>query len=117
MAKSTKVKATLLDARMVKAVWEAHPDFAMGGIQLNDFIAVYGEADSLDKVCAAKDVEATGLKANRTDKVRQLNELVTRFRSSIRGIYGPDSPQYEQAGGTRSSSRKAPKSKANAASA
>jgi hypothetical protein len=53
-------------------------------------------------------VERTGLKAHRDDKVRQLNDLITRFRSTVRGVYGPDSALYQQAGGTRLSARKSP---------
>jgi len=34
--------------------------------------------------------------------------LVTRARSGIRSVFGPDSTQYEQAGGTRTSERKTP---------
>jgi hypothetical protein len=41
-----------------------------------------------------------------------LGEWVTRARSGFRAVYGPDSTQYEQAGGTRSSERKKPVRKA-----
>ena len=42
----------------------------------------------------------------RDDQAYNLNQLVTRARSGFRAVYGPDSSQYEQAGGTRSSERK-----------
>jgi hypothetical protein len=32
--------------------------------------------------------------------------IITRARSGFRAIFGPDSTQYEQAGGTRASERK-----------
>ena len=117
MAKIANVKATLKDAGDVKAVWEAIPDFKMGSISLNNFIAAHDEADVLQKEYAKKDIELTGVKGNRDDKVRQLGDLITRFRSAIRGIYGPDSPVYEQAGGTRASARKSPARNGKAASA
>jgi hypothetical protein len=60
--------------------------------------------------------ELTGVKGTRDDKVRQLGDLITRFRSAIRGVYGPDSPVYEQAGGTRASARKSPARNGKAAS-
>jgi hypothetical protein len=117
MAKIAKVKVVLSDAVDVKAVWNAIPDFKMGGISLNDFIAVRDETDSLDKEYSTRDVELTGVKNKRDDKARLLDELITRFRSGMRSTYGPDSSQYEQAGGTRNSSRKSPTRKARAASA
>ena len=117
MAKIANVKVTLTDAGDVKAVWEAIPDFKMGSISLNDFIAVHDDADVLQKEYAKKDIELTGVKGNRDDKVRQLGDLITRFRSTIRGVYGPDSAVYEQAGGTRTSSRKSPTRIGKAASA
>jgi hypothetical protein len=117
MARIRNAKATLDDANAVKAVWQMLPDFKLGAISLNDFTGVLDAADLLQKQYVTKDVELTGVRGNRDDKVRQLGELVTRFRSSIRGAYGPDSAVYEQAGGTRASARKAPTRKPTVAPA
>src|SRR3989442_751658 len=106
MAKKIRIKPTLADALDVKSVWQAIPDFAMGDISLKQFVALQEAAASLDKECAQKSVELDGVKANRDDNVRQLTDLITRFRSGIRAAYGPDSALYEQAGGIRSSLRK-----------
>jgi hypothetical protein len=57
---------------------------------------------------AARRTELTGLMDVRDDHARTLSDLVTRVRSGVRAIYGPDSPQYEQAGGVRRSERKRP---------
>ena len=43
---------------------------------------------------------------NRDDKVRELRDIVVRFRLGLRSSYGADSALYEQAGGTRISARK-----------
>ena len=115
MAKIVKVKETLAEAFDVKAVWEKIPDFKMGPISLNDFIAAQDSAESLDKEYATKDAELTGVKANRDEKARKLGELITRFRSGIRSAYGPDSVMYQQAGGTRSSLRRSPSRQSQAA--
>jgi hypothetical protein len=40
------------------------------------------------------------------DMTTETANIVTRARSGFRAIYGPDSTQYEQAGGTRSSDRR-----------
>ena len=116
MAKTLKVKTTLAEALDVQSVWQTIPDFKMGDVSLTDFNATANAADSLTKQHANNAVERAGLRAHRDDKVRKLNELVTRFRSSIRGAYGPDSPLYQQAGGTRLSARKSPKRPAEPAS-
>ena len=114
MAKIAKVKEALSDAVDVKAVWDAIPDFKMGSISLTDFIALRDETDILDKKYSTKDVELTGVKSLRDEKARLLSGLITRFRSGMRSCYGPDSSQYEQAGGTPSSARKSPTRKGKA---
>jgi len=116
MAKNPNVKATLEDALLVLSVWKTIPDFKIGDVSLNDFNGAINSTDILAKQHKNDRAQLAGLKANRDDKVRQLSEIVTRFRSGIRSHFGPDSPLYEQAGGTRSSSRKAPKRQTEAAS-
>ena len=138
MAKKVLVKATLQEAGNVKTVWESNPGFTLGKTGLNDFIAVYpvvaidvhlhgvvveGEVivtapavngDAFNEGCVV--VNAFGIdrvREQRDDKARELSILITRFRSAVRGAYGPDSAEYSQAGGTRTSARKSPTRKPN----
>src|SRR5437867_10378088 len=99
MAKTVKVKQTLSEAHDVKAAWETVPDFKIGNLSLNDYLAVQSAADALHKEHIKSSVTHTGLRANRHDKLLELSELITRLRSGIRGAHGPDSPVYAQAGG------------------
>jgi hypothetical protein len=115
MAKTVKIKQTLSEAHDVKAAWETVPDFKIGDLSLNDYLAVLSAADALDKEHIKSNVTHTGLKAKRNDKLREVSELITRLRSGIRGAYGPDSPIYEQAGGVRTSARKPRSRKTDAA--
>ena len=115
MAKTVKIKKTLSEAHDVKAAWETVPDFKIGNLSLNDYLAVQSAADALHKEHIKSSVTHTGLRANRDDKLLELSELITRFRSGIRGAYGPDSPVYEQAGGVRTSARKPRSRKTEAA--
>ena len=108
MAKTPKIMATLRDAHDVQSVWESMPTYTMGEVKLKDFKAAYDAAQELMDEYAKKDLELTGVRSNRDDSVRQLSLLITRFRSGMRSSYGPDSVQYEQSGGTRSSAKKAP---------
>jgi len=117
MAKNPRVNETLQKARRAESVWQTIPEFKLGTVSLNDFMATMNAADALTKQHANNAVEGAGLKANRDDKVRELNDLVVRFLTGIHSSYGPDSPLYEQAGGTRPSSRKSPKRQGETASA
>ena len=108
MAKIVRIKDTLVEAHEVQTVWEKIPDFKIGPISINDFMAARNAAESMDKDYSTKDVELTGVRVNRDEKARQLSELITRFRSGIRSAYGPDSVMYQEAGGTRSSLRRSP---------
>jgi hypothetical protein len=107
MAKTAKITVTLEDAHDVQNVWESMPTYTMGEVKLKDFNAAYDAAEELTKDYATKDLELTGIRGNRDDKLRELSELITRFRSGMRSSFGPDSVQYEQSGGTRSSAKKA----------
>src|SRR5437762_14041534 len=108
MAKTLKVKTTLAEALDIQSVWQTIPDFKMGDVSLTDFNAAANAADSLTKQHANNAVERAGLRADRDDKVRKLNELVTRFRSGIRAAYVRDSPLYHHSGGTRLCARMSP---------
>ena len=91
------------------AVWENNPDVKVGNVSLDEFTAAIDAAEALDKEYAKKDVDLTGVKNNRDDKALLLGQIATRFRSGMRFIYGSDSPEYGQAGGTRDRDRKSPK--------
>ena len=109
MPKKPKMKETLAAALDAQALWKTIPDFKMGDVSLNDFSTTVTATYTLAKQHANNGVERAGLKAHRDEKVRELSELVTRFRSGIRAAYGPNSALYEQSGQTRSNARKSPK--------
>ena len=111
MAKTINPKVTITEGKIIQTIWTGIPDFKMGTIGADEFNAAYDETVALNEIYDAKDLELTGIRERRDDKVRQLNGLVTRFRSGMRSMYGPDSPEYEQAGGTRTSNRKPPRRK------
>ncbi len=70
----------------------------------------------LIRECLGREAELVGLKKKRDDQVRQLQDLVTRFRSVARAHFGPDSKEYAQVGGTPISTRKPRTRKAEAVS-
>ena len=107
MAK-VKVEQVLSDATAAVTVWKANPDFGLGTLALADLEGALAALQTAQAVVEAKRIEMTGLLDQRDDKALALSDLVTRVRSGFRAVYGPDSPQYEQAGGTRLSERKRP---------
>jgi hypothetical protein len=93
---------------MTMAVCKANADF-----KLKDFTVESVEKDcvDLDKLVldiAAKEQAITPLRNQRDEMVMRLKDFATRGRAGIKGYSGGNSPQYEQAGGTRSSERKKP---------
>ena len=113
MAKHINTVETLTQARKVADIWKDNPDFTLENMKLEDYVTFFAATDTLEKTCAQREVELDGLKANRDDQIRQLHDLVMRFRAGMRAYFGPDSPQYEQAGGTRTSARKSASRKGN----
>lgn len=117
MAKRIRINQTLKDALGVKTVWATVPDFKIGTVALNDFTAASDAVNAAHNDHASKDEQLSDAKADRDEKVRQLDDLITRFKSGIRAQFGPDSVQYQQAGGTRSSLKRTPRKKAAAPAA
>lgn len=64
--------------------------------------------DAVIKLVKQKEQEILPLRNERDDLATKLNEVNVRARSGIKGYFGLNSSQYEQAGGTRASERKTP---------
>ena len=108
MTKKINIRSTMKDAANVEKIWQENPNVTMGDLKLADYVSFHAATQALDKDCAQRDLELTGLKVQRENKIRQLQNLVVRFRSGMISHFGSDSAQYEQAGGIRYSVRKAP---------
>jgi hypothetical protein len=94
------------DANQILRVWEANPDFKMKEVGLADFQTSCANLNNLIQNVVTKDQEATVLRNDRDDLAAKVKELCTRARSGMKGFFGPNSSQYEQAGGTRAIERK-----------
>ena len=106
MAIKANVDKVAEDAAQILRVWEANPDFKMKEVALADFQTTCASMNNLIRNVVAKDQEATTLRNERDDLALKVNELCTRARSGMKGFFGPNSSQYEQAGGTRAIERK-----------
>ena len=100
--------SALVDGKKVLDVWVAHPEFNMKDVQLADFQAAMSAAQTADDAVETLRGQLDVLINERNAKNATLTELTTRSLSGIRGYFGPDSNEYEQAGGTRTSERKKP---------
>jgi hypothetical protein len=106
--------AALVEAQKVDDVWSRNTQFTMQDVTLEQFKAAIADCQSGDADVEAKRRELAALINQRDAANATLSQLTTRARSGIRGFFGPDSDEYEQAGGTRTSERKKRTSKAKA---
>lgn len=104
----------LVNGKKVADVWNAHPEFAMKDVTLVNFQSAMESAQTADDAVETLRSQLTALINDRDAKNATLTELTTRALSGIRGFFGPDSDEYEQAGGTRTSERKKPTRKTKA---
>jgi hypothetical protein len=106
MARGKSIDEVLTEGEQIVRVWEANPTFSLGEVTRAAMQTM------LDNLRTAR-TQTEDLRTQLTQRVNEanskadeLNSIVTRARSGFRAIYGPDSTQYEQAGGTRASERK-----------
>ena len=87
-------------------VWGSNKEFKLKEVTHETFKA---DVDMLSKTTAEisrLELSLVPLRRQREDLARKIKDINTRARSGMRGFFGPDSTQYEQVGGTRSSERK-----------
>ena len=115
---ATKVSAELVlsDSTGIEKVWKANPDMKLGKdketVTLKDYQDGIKKVNELNYQIVDLRHQLDGLLDDRDDEALALSGLNTRALSAIRGIFGPDSAEYDQAGGTRTSERKKPVRKA-----
>jgi hypothetical protein len=105
----------LSDAQKIVNVWSENTTFSMGEVTAITFRDKMTAVTEADLAVEAERQKLTALINARDAEIAALNQLVTRARSGMRSMFGPDSTQYEQAGGTRKSERKPPMRKPKAA--
>ena len=111
---STKVQITRLqqEGAKIRKVWTDNTDFKMGEVTATKFTTACDVLRDAHNEVEAKKLELTALINERESQANAVRELIVRARSGFKSVYGTDSTQYEQAGGTRKSDRKRPVRKA-----
>lgn len=112
MANSKPIDDILTDLDKVLRVMRANPTFKVG-----DDITL-ASVEALATNIRAKKAATEETRTLLTAQVNDANstaadgwQVVVRVRGGVRASFGPDSNEYEQIGGTRSSERKKPKKK------
>jgi len=105
MDANISIARVLQDAGKVVDVWNSNPDFTLGTTTKTSITSAISALTTAHAAVETKRTEMTNLMNQRDSQITSLTQLVTRARSGVRAVYGPDSTQYEQAGGTRTSDR------------
>ena len=124
MSAKINVDQAITDAANIDKVWSQNTSMTLGSdsdpnnpkVTYADFGKAKSALDGFNAQIEATRTQLTKLLDNRDDAAKELSGLNTRALSAIRGIFGPDSAEYDQAGGVRTSARKKPVRK-NAATA
>lgn len=107
MATRKLTVATVLEAaRKVLFVWNNNPTFSVQAFEKTDVEASVTKVEALEAEIADLQSRLSGLIDERNNELAALNQFATRFKSAVRGVFGPDSVEYGQVGGTRTSERK-----------
>jgi hypothetical protein len=99
-------EAVLADCERIGRVWTDNPTFTLGEVTLANFQGRLAEVRQKRDQLEALRMQMTSLSNELEQKSAELASIRTRALSGFRAVYGPDSTQYEQAGGTRQSERR-----------
>jgi hypothetical protein len=108
MARKYSVDSVLSDAEQIARVWTENPTFTLGEIKLTTLQKMMDDLRDNRSQLESLRTRITALVNETDEQANALGGVVTRAKSGFRAVYGPNSTQYEQAGGTRQSERKRP---------
>lgn len=115
MASKNTPESILADANKIIELMTANTDFKMKDVTAATMKTDATAATGVLQQIATLELQLTPLRNTRDELVAKLSENCSRARAGFKSFYGPNSSQYEQAGGTRKSERKKPARKSTAA--
>ena len=101
----------LANSEQIARVWTENPTFTLGEITLAILQSKITDLRQTRDQIESLRTQLTALINEANTQAAELADIDTRALSGFRAVFGPDSSQYEQAGGTRRSERKRPSSK------
>ena len=96
-------EGVVADTDKALKVWKANPAMTIVNLTPAEVEAARDSVQTLETTIEDLRDQLTGLLDRRNDQAKALNKLVVRVRGAIKSNFGDDSPEYEQAGGTRGS--------------
>lgn len=107
-----KVDTVLTNCERIARVWTDNPTFTLGEVTLKSLQDKIASVREKRERLEALKMQVTALSNDLGDEVSGLAGIYTRALSGLRAVFGPNSTQYEQGGGTRTDERKrAPRKK------
>lgn len=106
MNTSKTVDAVISDADRLALVWSDNSKFSMGDLTLDMLKAEITKLRNLKHDRDEARVNLSKLVDDTNDQMKLVDGYATRGRSGMKAIFGPNSAQYAQVGGTRQSERK-----------
>ena len=103
-----KIETVLTDCERIGRVWTDNPTFSLGEVTLAGFQGKIAEARQKREQLETLRMQLASLTNELDEKSTELASIRTRALSGVRAVFGPNSTQYEQAGGTRQSERRKP---------
>jgi hypothetical protein len=100
--------SVITDSEQIARVWTENPTFTLGEVTLASLQSKIASLRQKRDQVESLRTQLTALTNQLNEQTSEMASVVTRARSGFRAVYSPDSSQYEQAGGTRSSERKRP---------
>lgn len=111
MAGKYSFDSVVASGEQIARVWQENPTFTLGEVTLparqSKIVALRQKRDQAE----TSRTQLTALKNELEELRAEMASINTRALSGYRAVYGPNSSQYEQVGGTRSSERKRPSKK------
>jgi hypothetical protein len=111
MANRYSPEAVLEACERIARVWTDNPTFSLGEITLPSLQAKMTGAREKRQRLEVLRMQVAALSNELDEDVSELAAIRTRALSGLRAVYGPNSTQYEQGGGTRTSDQRRRKRK------
>ncbi|MDT5270513.1 MAG: hypothetical protein QOH49_2699 [Acidobacteriota bacterium] len=96
-------ESVLTESERITRVWTDNPTFTLGEVTLAGFQAKIAEIRQKREQLETLRMQVTALSNELEEGTNELASIRTRALSGFRAVFGPNSTQYEQAGGTRQS--------------
>jgi hypothetical protein len=106
MARKYSVDVVLTETEQIDRVWTENPTFTLGEVTLKSLQDKIAALRQKREQLEALRMQVTALTNDLNSGAAELESIRTRALSGLRAVYGPDSTQYEQGGGTRTSDRR-----------